>query len=91
MLLGRGVTAVILTLGSQGVLLANGTNMIHIPPYRVTAVDTTAAGDSFIGALAVALTEGKSLIAATHFGNAAGALAVTKPGGAACYSESGRD
>lgn len=43
-------------------------------------VDTTAAGDAFVGGLAAALAEGKSLIEAAQFANAAGALAVTKPG-----------
>jgi len=46
----------------------------------VTPVDTTAAGDAFVGGFAVALAEGRSLTDAVHWGNAAGALATTKLG-----------
>jgi ribokinase len=52
----------------------------HIPGFRVPVVDTTAAGDAFAGALAVALAEGMTLPEAVRFANAAGALACTKPG-----------
>ena len=52
----------------------------HIPAYRVKAVDTVAAGDAFVGGFAVALSEGLSIMDAATFGNAAAAIAVTRPG-----------
>jgi len=76
----RGVSTVILTLGEQGALLANARGMIHVPGYSVEVVDTTAAGDAFVGGFAVALAEGQPLPEAVRFANAAGALAVTRLG-----------
>ena len=76
----RGVSTVILTLGEQGALLANARGMIHVPGYSVEVVDTTAAGDAFVGGFAVALAEGQPLQEAVRFANAAGALAVTRLG-----------
>lgn len=76
----RGVSTVILTLGEQGALLANARGMIHVPGYSVEVVDTTAAGDAFVGGFAVALAEGQLLQEAVRFANAAGALAVTRLG-----------
>lgn len=75
-----GVDTVILTLGDQGALLAREGEMRLFPAFDVTPVDTTAAGDAFVGSLAVALAEGKSLTEAVRWGNAAGALATTKLG-----------
>jgi ribokinase len=57
-----------------------GENSIHIPTFKVDVVDTTAAGDAFIGGLASALLKGKPLEEAVRYGNASGALAVTKFG-----------
>lgn len=71
---------VIITLGKQGAILADGSGTDTIPPFPVRAVDTTAAGDTFCGALAVALGEGKSLPDAARFASAASALSVTKVG-----------
>ena len=51
-----------------------------MPAHEITAVDTTAAGDAFNGALAVALAEGMSILEAARYGMAAGALACTKRG-----------
>jgi ribokinase len=76
----RGPRAVILKLGENGAFLDDGTGGRHFPAPRVKAVDTTAAGDTFNGALAVALAEGRSLPEAVPFANAAGALSVTRPG-----------
>lgn len=57
-LVGKGFRRVIITLGARGALLADATGHVHIPPFPVTAVDTTGAGDAFIGSLAVFLAEG---------------------------------
>ena len=76
-LLKMGPGAVILTLGERGALLARGSEMEHYPAFRVTPVDTTAAGDAFVAAFATAYAEGKPLSEAVRWGNAAGALATT--------------
>lgn len=76
----QGVPTVIITLGARGALLIDGNQSILIPPFNVTPVDTTAAGDAFVGGFAVALTEGQPLPQAVRWGNAAGALAATKLG-----------
>ncbi|MGG3891645.1 ribokinase [Metabacillus fastidiosus] len=70
---------VIVTKGSRGVSI-NGDEEITIPAFRVNAVDTTGAGDSFNGGLAVALGSGLSLADACQFGNAAAALSTLKIG-----------
>ena len=57
-LLGKGFRRVVITLGARGALLADSSGHVHIPPFPVTAVDTTGAGDAFIGSLAVFLAEG---------------------------------
>ena len=79
-LLSKGVKCVIATLGKRGALIADKSGKKIIPGYRVTAVDTVAAGDAFNGALAAALVGGKTIEDAVKFANAAGALAVTKRG-----------
>lgn len=72
-----GHSAVVLTLGEQGVLLCTPTQSIHVPAIPVDAVDTTGAGDAFSGALAMALANGNELSEAVRFATAAGAAAVT--------------
>jgi ribokinase len=79
-LLESGVKNVLLKLGGNGVIIATPQGMEHVPAHKVKAEDTTAAGDSFAGGLAVALAEGFSLRSAVLFANAVGALAVTKLG-----------
>jgi len=75
-----GPKNVIITLGDQGaVCLAENTALV-VPAYPVHAMDVTAAGDAFCGALAVAITQAKPLPQAIQFANAAGALCVTRPG-----------
>jgi ribokinase len=76
----KGVANVIITLGSQGAYIYNDDGGRLIPTPIVRAVDTTAAGDVFNGALAVAISEGEGLDAAVEFANRAAALSVTKMG-----------
>lgn len=76
----HGVGRLVVTMGSEGALVVDGEFHRKIPTYPVQVVDTTAAGDAFAGAFAVGLTEGLSTTQATLWGNAAGALAVTRPG-----------
>jgi ribokinase len=76
----RGAGAVLLTMGGRGVVLADAQGVAHYPALRVEAVDTTAAGDTFIGAFAVALLEGGDPAAACMRAQHAAALAVTRPG-----------
>ncbi len=76
----KGVKDVIITLGSRGSLVCTGGKNEFVPACKVKAVDTTAAGDTFCGALCVALSEGKSLTEAAAFATKASALAVQKMG-----------
>lgn len=76
----RGVETVILTLGARGAFVATASIRELVPGFRVKAVDTTAAGDVFNGALAVALGEGRPLLEAVRFANAAAAISVTRLG-----------
>ncbi|MGD8403043.1 MAG: ribokinase [Anaerolineales bacterium] len=79
-LLEKSVKTVIVTLGANGALLVTDEQVSHVPTFDVDVVDTTAAGDAFIGGLAAALLKGKSLEEAVRYGNASGALAATKFG-----------
>lgn len=76
----RGVGVVVVTLGELGALVRDAGGAARIPAPAVTAVDTTAAGDAFNGALAVALAEGEELAAAVRFAVVAGSLACTRRG-----------
>ena len=78
--LERGPSAVILKLGSLGVVVATRSAVYRVPGFAVKAVDSTAAGDTFNGALAVALAENRALEEACRFANAAGAISVTRRG-----------
>jgi ribokinase len=80
-LLAKGPKTVVLTLGARGAYVAGaGVSGTLVPGFGVEAVDTTAAGDVHCGALAVALVEGRPLLEAVRFANAAAALSVTKLG-----------
>jgi ribokinase len=76
----RGPAAVVVTLGADGALLCEEGAVLLVPALSVQAVDTTAAGDSFCGTLACALTEGHPLHEAVRIANAAAALTTTRPG-----------
>ena len=76
----RGVQTVIITLGARGAYVATESGGQLVPGFKVKAVDTTAAGDIFNGALAVAIAEGKPLELAVRFANAAAAISVTRLG-----------
>lgn len=77
----RHVPEVVVTLGSKGCLYAaRGSETVHFPAPEVTAVDTTGAGDTFVGALAVALGEGRAVPEALAWASIAAALCVQKPG-----------
>jgi ribokinase len=75
-----GVQNVVVTLGEEGVLVVDELGEAFLPANQVEVADATAAGDAFAGAFAVALSEGASNLEAARWGNAAGALAVTRAG-----------
>lgn len=70
----------IVTLGSRGACIIRDSAITYIPTFPITPVDTTASGDAFNGALAVALARGESLPDAVRFANAAGAVTATRHG-----------
>lgn len=80
LLVERGVGAVIVTLGDRGAYLLDGRGPRHVPAFPVQAVDSTAAGDAFNGALSCGLAEGWTLEEACRFAAASGALAASKRG-----------
>ncbi len=75
-----GAASAIITLGSNGAVVGDSKEIRWIRPFEVTAVDTTAAGDAFAGALAVRLAEGAPLDEAARYACAAGACAATRHG-----------
>jgi ribokinase len=74
------VPTVVVTLGHRGCCARHHGDFLVQPAYPVTAVDTTAAGDTFCGALVAALSKGAALQYALQFASAAGALACTRLG-----------
>lgn len=75
----KGIENVVITLGKEGAFVKEKDKYIMIPAKEVDTIDTTA-GDVFSGALSVSLSEGRSLIEAVEFANAAAAIAVTRIG-----------
>lgn len=78
----RGPQAVITTLGAVGAVISTAAGCVLAPGHRVHAVDTTGAGDCFIGALASSLAQGGELESAVRFANRAAAISVTRRGAA---------
>ncbi|MDX1302136.1 ribokinase [Photobacterium sp.] len=76
----KGIKLVMITLGSQGVWVSQNGNGRQVEGFRVEATDTTAAGDTFNGALLTGLQEGRKLDEAIRFAHAAAAISVTRMG-----------
>lgn len=79
-LLQSGIKTIVMTRGNRGASLISEKGIEHFSAFPVEPVDTTAAGDAFVGSFAVAFAEGRPLTEAVRYGNAAGALAATKTG-----------
>ena len=75
-------TAVVLTLGSQGSLFADGTRLVRQAAVPVRAVDTTAAGDTYTGFFLAGVLSGRSVEWSMKYASSAAAIAVTRPGAA---------
>lgn len=79
-LVEKGVKKVIITLGTKGAIVLTRNEKISVPAFKVNAIDTTAAGDTFCGTFATAFVEGKSLKESLLFASAASAISVTRLG-----------
>jgi len=79
-LISMGARTVILTLGKRGCVVKNSSSSKRIPAFEVEAVDTTAAGDTFCGALVASLAQNKDIFEAATFATAASAICVTRMG-----------
>ena len=79
-LLNRGVKNVIVTLGEKGSILVNKQESIQVDAHPVKAIDTTAAGDSYLGALVTALSENKDIKQAMEFASKCSSITVTRKG-----------
>ncbi|MGO2694428.1 PfkB family carbohydrate kinase, partial [Corynebacterium casei] len=86
-LIDAGFNSVVLTLGAQGALVAADKELIDIPTPKVTAVDTTGAGDAFAGALCARLLEGDDLVQAASFAARVGATSTLQNGAQASYPQ----
>lgn len=79
-LISKGAGKVILTLGAKGAFVLSNDEKVYVPSFKVDAVDTTGAGDTFCGAYAVATVEGRPSKEALRFASAAAAISVTRLG-----------
>ena len=80
-LLAKGARNAVITLGAQGALVKNTRIKTHVPAIDAgRVVETTGAGDAFNGGFAIALSEGKDVVAATRFGCAVAGISVTRAG-----------
>lgn len=87
-LVAAGVPSVVMTLGSHGSLVVGrDTELTAVPPAPVTSVDSTGAGDAFVGALVTRLAEGQPLAAAARFASRVGAFACTRLGAQDSYPD----
>lgn len=84
-LVTRGIAAAVVTLGARGALVAEAAGPTHVPPIAVDAVDTTGAGDAFVGALAAGLAEGMTLLEASELAVTVAAQSVTGYGAQQSY------
>lgn len=76
----KGVDIVVITLGSQGALIKEYNDYLFVEAFKVDALDTTAAGDTFCGAFCVGLSEGRSIPEAVKLAARAAAITVTRMG-----------
>lgn len=84
-LVAAGVRSVVMTRGAQGALVGSGSGVVRVPSPSVVAVDTTGAGDAFVGALATRLLAGDALIPAVRYATRVGAFACTGRGAQPSY------
>ena len=78
-----GAKSVVITMGGKGAWVADGSTITHIPPRKVKVVDTTGAGDTFIGAMTLRLEKGEDMVTAGRFAAAASSVTITREGAAA--------
>lgn len=78
----KGVKKLLVTLGSRGSAVIEGQNITYVPAKKVNAVDTTSAGDTFVGATALMLSTGKTLLESAQFATYASAITVQREGAA---------
>jgi ribokinase len=76
----QGIDTVVITLGAHGAVVCDPDGTAAIPPFQVQAIDATAAGDAFVGALAAALSQGLQTRQSLRLASAAGAVAATRVG-----------
>jgi ribokinase len=89
-LLDGGIRRVIVTLGANGALLASKESMEHVPAFKVKTVDSTGAGDAFIGSFATFLGEGLPELEAVRRANLYAGLSTTSPGTQKSFYDSSR-
>lgn len=70
----RGVKCCVLTMGSEGSLIADGDDRVHVPVYDIEVVDTTGCGDAYTAGFIAGLADGRTLLEAGHLGTAAASL-----------------
>ncbi|MCW2756847.1 MAG: ribokinase [Nocardioidaceae bacterium] len=86
-LIAAGARSVVVTLGAEGAVVASADGVVRLAAHRVEAVDTTGAGDAFVGALAAELAAGRSLADAASYAGAMAAISVQRPGAQASYPD----
>ena len=76
----RGAKTAIITLGENGIYIHNADISQHVPVIPADVVETTGAGDAFVGGFSTAIAEGKDILSAVMFGNATASIAVSRAG-----------